>query len=71
MWHDIPQEVKKQSEMLFYSGYELDDVYDVYGVVTNQGALAVVRPDGYIGVVATLEDVDRLERYLEILIRTV
>ncbi|KAJ5110035.1 hypothetical protein N7532_002680 [Penicillium argentinense] len=71
MWNDIPSEVKRYSEMSFYSGYELDDVYGVYGVDPAEGVLAIVRPDGYIGIVAGLGDVQRVEAYLQSLIRTV
>lgn len=71
MWQDIPKEVKQYSEMSFYSGYEKDDVYGIYGVHPDEGALAIVRPDGYVGVVATLGDVMRVQRYLESLLRTV
>ncbi|KAB8228158.1 putative phenol monooxygenase [Aspergillus alliaceus] len=56
-WRDIPHELKKHSEMRFHSGYELDDVYKIYGVDPSRGALAVVRPDGYVGMIAALEDV--------------
>ncbi|RAK96857.1 putative efflux pump antibiotic resistance protein [Aspergillus ibericus CBS 121593] len=56
-WRDTPTELKKHSEMSFYSGYEMDDVYKIYGVDAAQGALAVVRPDGYVGLVAALDDV--------------
>ncbi|CAG8256827.1 unnamed protein product [Penicillium olsonii] len=71
MWNDIPREVKQHSEMSFYSGYEMDDVYGIYGVDPEKGALAIVRPDGYIGVIASLADISRADRYLETLIRTV
>ncbi|KAJ5595434.1 uncharacterized protein N7459_001642 [Penicillium hispanicum] len=71
MWNEIPKEVKQYSEMSFYSGYELDDAYAIYGVDPTHGSLAVVRPDGYIGVVAELRDVQRVRAYLETLIRTV
>lgn len=71
MWGDIPRAVKEHSEMSFYNGYELDDVYGTYGVDPEKGAVAIVRPDGYIGVIASLADVNRVERYLEGLIRTV
>lgn len=71
VWTDIPREVKQYSEMKFYSGYELDDVYGIYGVNPTEGALAVVRPDGYIGVISALSDVKRVQSYLESLIRTV
>lgn len=71
MWSDIPAEVKRLSEMSFYSGYQLDDVYGTYGVDPARGAIAVVRPDGYVGAVSELGDVDRVEEYLKTLIRTV
>ncbi|KKA17585.1 Phenol 2-monooxygenase [Rasamsonia emersonii CBS 393.64] len=45
-WKDLPAAVKQHSEMRFYSGYEMDDVYGIYGVEPDRGALAVVRPDG-------------------------
>lgn len=71
MWDDIPRELKRYSEMSFYNGYELDDVYSTFGVDPGQGALAVVRPDGYIGIVAELGDFKRVEQYLKALIRTI
>ncbi|KAL2820098.1 FAD binding domain-containing protein [Aspergillus granulosus] len=72
MWRDLPSELKQQSEMRFYSGYALsDDVYKIYGVDENKGAIAVVRPDGYIGTIAALDDVQRVEGYLRRCIRTV
>jgi hypothetical protein len=64
MWNDIPHEVKQYSEMAFYSGYEMDDVYGTYGVDPSRGALAVVRPDGYVGLIAELGDVKRIDDYL-------
>lgn len=70
MWQDLPGELKKHSEMSFYSGYEIDDVYKIYGVDETRGALAVVRPDGYVGMVAALQDVKRVEEYLERCVRT-
>ncbi|KAL4927568.1 putative phenol monooxygenase [Aspergillus undulatus] len=69
-WRDLPAELKTHSEMRFYSGYDLaDDVYKIYGVDEERGAVVVVRPDGYIGVVAGLDDVERVERYLGGLLR--
>ncbi|KAH1335533.1 hypothetical protein KXX35_006063 [Aspergillus fumigatus] len=65
MWQDVPNELKKHSEMRFYSGYALDDVYKIYGVDETRGALAVVRPDGYVGMVAGLADLERVQEYLE------
>ncbi|KAL4862090.1 hypothetical protein BDV12DRAFT_207458 [Aspergillus spectabilis] len=70
-WDDIPSSVKQHSEMSFYDGYTIDDAYKVFGVDPARGALAVVRPDGYVGVVAALDDVSRIEKYLERCLRTV
>ncbi|BDD61660.1 hypothetical protein MAP00_006698 [Monascus purpureus] len=63
-WKDLPAGLKKYSEMRFYSGHELDDVYGIYGVDANEGAVAVIRPDGYVGVIAELSDVDTVDEYL-------
>jgi hypothetical protein len=63
-WRDLPAALKERSEMRFYSGCALDDVYAVYGVAEDEGAIAVVRPDGYVGVVAALDDVKAVEGYL-------
>ncbi|KAJ5166264.1 uncharacterized protein N7482_005045 [Penicillium canariense] len=71
MWNDIPHEVKQHAEMSFYSGYEMDDVYGIYGVDPAKGALAVVRPDGYIGIISDLANVKRIENYLSGVIRRV
>lgn len=70
-WDDIPGCVKQHAEMSFYDGYELEDAYGIYGVDPSKGALAVVRPDGYVGIVAQLEDLSRVEEYLRRCIRTV
>ncbi|OJJ65094.1 hypothetical protein ASPSYDRAFT_54456 [Aspergillus sydowii CBS 593.65] len=67
-WETIPPCVKEEAEMSLYSGYELDDAYQIYGVDPEKGALVVVRPDGYVGVVAHLDDVDRVDAYLSRLI---
>jgi hypothetical protein len=71
MWKDLPLQAKEHSEMSFYSGYEMDDVYDIYGVNPTEGALAIVRPDGYIGVISALNDLNRALGYLEKLVRTI
>lgn len=54
--------------MSLYSGYDLEDAYQIYGVDPGKGALVVVRPDGYVGVVAHLKDVQRVDAYLSRLI---
>jgi hypothetical protein len=47
----------------------MDDVYGIYGVDPSKGALAVVRPDGYVGILADLGDVQRIDNYLGAMIR--
>ena len=36
--------------------------YKTYGISPN-GAVVVVRPDGYVGTVASLEDVEAIDGY--------
>lgn len=57
--------------MRFYDGSALQDVYATFGVPVDKGVIAVVRPDGYIGVLAALDDVQRIENYLRGCLRTV
>ena len=59
---DVYKRQKRQAEMRFYDGSALDDAYSIYGVDPAQGALVVVRPDGYVGVVACLGDVQKVDR---------
>lgn len=61
----LPSRVKQYSEMSFYDGSKIDDAYKIFGVDIKRGVLAVVRPDGYVGVVAELGDVKRIDVYLE------
>ncbi|KAG0646828.1 Phenol hydroxylase [Hyphodiscus hymeniophilus] len=63
-WPDLPEVVKAQAEMQFYNGTDLDDAYRIYGVDPKKGAVAVVRPDGYIGTVASLDNIDGIYAYL-------
>lgn len=51
--------------MSFYNGTELEDAYKIFGVAHEKGAIAVVRPDGYIGTIAGLGDVERVRQYLK------
>jgi phenol 2-monooxygenase len=37
--------------------------YSTYGIDQGAGAIVVVRPDGYVGLVAPLEDVGVLNTY--------
>ena len=71
VWKDIPNVVRVEAEMRFYNGTELEDAYSIYGVSPEKGALAVVRPDGYVGVIAELKDTDRVRTYLKGCLREV
>ncbi|OKP09256.1 Phenol 2-monooxygenase [Penicillium subrubescens] len=70
-WEDVSACIKQRAEMRFHDGSALDDAYAIYGVDPAGGALAVIRPDGYVGVVARLGDAARVEEYLKRCIRTV
>ena len=37
--------------------------YEAYGIDTQQGAIVVVRPDGYVGAVAPFERLDDVDAY--------
>lgn len=79
-WEALPRAIKKHAEMSFHSAwdaetpvgkehirkgvYKAEDAYAIFGVSKEQGAICVVRPDGYVGAVVSLEDVRRAERYL-------
>ncbi|PYI02790.1 FAD binding domain protein [Aspergillus sclerotiicarbonarius CBS 121057] len=69
-WDSIPACVKEQAEMRFYNGHDLEDAYMIYGVDPSQGAVVVVRPDGYVGMVAQLGNMDQVKEYLGRCIRT-
>ncbi|KAL2065311.1 hypothetical protein VTL71DRAFT_2980 [Oculimacula yallundae] len=66
VWKDVPAAIKEEAEMSFNNATELEDAYAVYGVDRKKGALVVVRPDGYVGLVAGggREELRRVERYL-------
>ncbi|KAI5306681.1 hypothetical protein KEM56_007664 [Ascosphaera pollenicola] len=61
-WHEISPSIKKHAEMRFHG--PLDDAYAAYGVEASNGALAVIRPDGYVGIVSALNDPIRIKEYL-------
>ena len=37
--------------------------YERYGIDPEKGAVVVVRPDGYVGNVVSLENVEEITRY--------
>ncbi|KAH7029457.1 FAD binding domain-containing protein [Microdochium trichocladiopsis] len=70
-WTDVPKQIKQHAEMRFHGvGVGEEDVYGVYGVDEKLGAAVVVRPDGYVGAVAGLDDTQALEAYLRRCLRT-
>lgn len=54
-WTDFPPCVRERSEWLVLGDHS-GEAYCTWGVDAARGALAVVRPDGYVGVVAALEE---------------
>ena len=48
-----------------FHGVGIDDVYGIYGVNAREGTIAVVRPDGYVGLVTTLKDAKRVIGFLQ------
>jgi phenol 2-monooxygenase (NADPH) len=48
-----------------FHGVGVDDVYSIYVDNMKKGAIAVVRPDRYIGLVTTLNDANRVSGYLQ------
>lgn len=57
--------------MRFYNGSTPEDAYKIYGVDPTEGALIVVRPDGYVGIVARLDEAVQVDEYLKGCIRAV
>ncbi|KAJ4392728.1 hypothetical protein N0V91_011294 [Didymella pomorum] len=63
-WTDIPAEVKEVAEMRTYGLSRKENAYDIYGVSTDMGLIAVVRPDGFVGSLAPLSSTAEVEAYL-------
>ncbi|RGP62561.1 hypothetical protein FSPOR_9140 [Fusarium sporotrichioides] len=63
-WTDIPAGVKKLAEMRVYGLARRDDAYETLGVSKDDGVIAVVRPDGYVGMLAPLSRVGSVEKHL-------
>jgi phenol 2-monooxygenase len=62
-WVDLPKCVKRDAEMRVFGVTQ--EVYNKYGVRAASGAVAVVRPDGYVGTVCAINDDEGLLRYLD------
>ena len=63
-WTDLPAGVKKLAEMRVYGMARKEDAYDILGVSKDEGVMAVVRPDGYVGMLAPLTKAGLVEGYL-------
>ncbi|XP_014557645.1 hypothetical protein COCVIDRAFT_96672 [Bipolaris victoriae FI3] len=63
-WTDIPPVVKQLAEMRTYGLSRKEDAYEVFGVLKDEGLIAIVRPDGYIGTLVSLSDTNEVEEYL-------
>ena len=62
-WTDIPLGVKEVAEMRIYGLANKEDAYEIYGISKDEGVIATVRPDGYIGMLAPLCDSEMVEAY--------
>ncbi|KAJ5837193.1 hypothetical protein N7447_003219 [Penicillium robsamsonii] len=68
-WEDLPRTVKVYSEMRLFDGSgwcptEGEDAYTRLGVAPGRRAMAVVRPDRYVGAMAELGDVGTVASHL-------
>ncbi|KAI5243446.1 putative phenol monooxygenase [Aureobasidium subglaciale] len=64
-WTQLPSEVKRLAEMRTYGLGRREDAYETYGVAKDEGAIAVIRPDGYVGVLCRLSAIKTVQSYLE------
>jgi phenol 2-monooxygenase len=62
-WSDLPPRIKEVAEMRTYGLAKTEDAYKVYGVSKESGMIAVVRPDGYIGMLSSIVGVGSVEEY--------
>jgi hypothetical protein len=60
---DLPPCIKEHAEMrLHCAGAE---VYDIYGLDQNKGAVVLVRPDGMVSMITRLEDAATVDEFLQ------
>ena len=80
-WKDLPAEIKQYAEMRFHSAYpgeaptgkfqtrnqiyQAEDAYGIYGVNRNEGAACIIRPDGYVATVVSLDNVEDIKTYFQ------
>ncbi|KAF4447808.1 hypothetical protein F53441_8712 [Fusarium austroafricanum] len=63
-WTDLPAGVKTFAEMKTYGVSKKEDVYEILGVSKDYGVIALIRPDGYVGMMAPLLKMELVEDYL-------
>ncbi|KAF2993749.1 hypothetical protein E8E13_001047 [Curvularia kusanoi] len=63
-WTDLPPSIKQLAEMRTYELSRNEDAYQIYGVAKDHGLIAMVRPDGYVGILTALSGTEEVEQYL-------
>ena len=64
-WIDVPRCVKQFAEMRTYCLAKKEDAYEIYGIAKESGAIVVVRPDGYVGMLSRLDAPNMVEAYFK------
>jgi phenol 2-monooxygenase len=62
-WTDLPPNFKKFAEMRTYGLAKKEDEYEIFNVSKDVGLIAVIRPDGYIDILALLSSSKLVEAY--------
>ena len=70
-WTDIPRSVKQLAEMRTYGIAKKEDAYKVYGVCKDEGAVVIVRPDGYVGTISHLGSYEIVNAYFKRTLREI
>ncbi|CAL1708745.1 unnamed protein product [Somion occarium] len=59
---DVPQTLRPHWTSIHFDGHASGPVYDAYGI-NREGALVVFRPDGYVGTITPLGEVELVRQY--------
>ncbi|KAH7113457.1 putative phenol monooxygenase [Dactylonectria estremocensis] len=62
-WTDLPPSLKTFAEMRVYGLAKKEDAYEIFGVSKDEGLVAAIRPDGYVGILAPLLGSKSVEAY--------
>jgi phenol 2-monooxygenase len=62
-WTDVPPGVKTFAEMRTYGLAKKEDAYEIFDVSKDEGLIAVIRPDGYVSMLAPLLGSKLVEDY--------